>query len=71
MSPKIQYRQESFGGIAESCKTGLVVFNHEEYNKFLSFEKPLVKTEDDFINEPILAEFLKLGLIVEDASSFL
>jgi hypothetical protein len=45
ISPKIQYRSEPFGGIAESYTTGLIVFSEEEFQKFLSFEKPLIKTE--------------------------
>ncbi len=71
ISSKVKYRSERFGGIAESCNVGLTVFTHEEFEKFLSFEIPLVKTEDDFINDPLLEQFLKLGLIEEDVSSCL
>ena len=71
ISPKVKYRKESFGGIAESCHSGLVVFTHEEYAKFLSFEKSLVITENNSFVDSLLEQFLKLGLIEENVSSCL
>ena len=65
ISPRIKYRSESFGGIAESYTTGLIVFSEEEFQKFLSFEKPLTKTEEDFSQDSFLKELLDLELIVE------
>lgn len=65
ISSKLKYRSEPFGGIAESYTTGLIVFSKEEFQKFLSFEKPLTKTEEDFSQDSFLKELLDLELIVE------
>jgi hypothetical protein len=66
ISPTIRYRSEPFGGIAESWTTGLVIFNQEEFQKFLSFETPSTKTEEDFSNDSFLKELLDSELIVEE-----
>lgn len=65
ISPKIKYRFEPFGGIAESYTTGLIVFSEEEFQKFLSFKKPLTKAKKDFSQGSFLKELLDLELIVE------
>jgi len=66
ISPQVKYRPEPFGGIAESYSTGLIVFSEKEFLKFLSFEKPLIQTEEDFSQDSFLKELLNLKLIVEN-----
>jgi len=65
ISPNVKFREESFGGIAEGHHIGLVTFSKEEFKKLLSFEQPLVKTEEDFSRDPFLKELLDLELLVK------
>jgi len=66
INPRSKYREERFGGIVESHKSGILALNKKEYKLFLSFRNPRPLNTKQLKRNPFLQELILEKILIEE-----